>query len=142
MSTATISPHTPAPSHTTRSRALGVGCAVIAALVVWMVAVPLFGADLTTRFGNGSAQTVQPGFVLAGSIVASLLGWALLAILEKRTQRAAAIWTAIAVVALLLSLISPTIAGVAASTKITLALMHLAVAAVLIPALRQTTVRG
>src|SRR5579863_2856226 len=98
----------PMASHPSRRRrALGVAAAALAAVAVWVVAVPLLGGHLTVRFGHGAAQTVQIGFVIATSITASLLGWALLAILEKRTRRAVAIWTGIALVTTLLSLLFP-----------------------------------
>jgi membrane-associated HD superfamily phosphohydrolase len=136
---AAIVTDTPIANHPSRPRALGVAAAALAAVAVWVVAVPLLGADLTVRFGHGAAQTVQVSFVIATSILASLLGWALLAILEKRTRRAVAIWTGIALVTALLSLLFPILAGITTSTKITLAMMHLTVAAILIPALRKNS---
>jgi hypothetical protein len=119
-----------------RSRALGVVGAVLAALAVWTAAVPLLGIDLLVRPGGGPAQAVGPGSVVIASLIASLLGWALLALLEHRTVRARAIWTASALVAMLFSLGGPITAGVTTAAAVTLTLMHLAVAAVLITVLR------
>jgi hypothetical protein len=119
------------------SRALSVAGAAVAAVAVWAIAVAAFGAHLTIRFGSGAPQTVGVGFVVAASLVGGALGWALLAFLERRTARARTIWTVAAVVVLLASLSLPIMAGVTVSTKVTLALMHLAVGAVLIPGLRR-----
>ncbi|HZJ05567.1 MAG TPA: DUF6069 family protein [Nocardioidaceae bacterium] len=90
-----------------RTRAFSVASAALASLAVWTIAVPLLGIDLFVRPGGGSPQTVGAGTVVAVSLIASLLGWALLALLERRTSRARAIWTGAAVAALLLSLGGP-----------------------------------
>jgi hypothetical protein len=119
-------------------RALGVAAATAAALTVWAVAVPLLGLDLLVRFGSGAPQSVGVGLVLGAGLVASLFGWGLLVILQRRTAHYRTIWTGVAVVALLVSLCLPLSAGTTTSTKIALALMHIAAAAVLIPTLRQS----
>ncbi len=119
------------------TRALGVVGAVAAAVAVWAIAVPLLGVELLVRFGTGAPESVGIAYVLGASVIGSLAGWALLVLLERRTSRARTIWTAIAVVAVLLSLSLPLYAGVSTSTKITLAVMHAGVAAVLIPVMRR-----
>lgn len=119
------------------SCALTVAGAVAAAVVVWALEVPVLGAHLVIRFGSGAPQTVGVGFIVAGSLVGSALGWGLLALLEHRTARARTIWTAAAIGVLLLSLSLPVIAGTTLSTKLGLAVMHLAVGAVIIPGLRR-----
>jgi len=119
-----------------RTRALSVGGAVIAAVAVWAVAVPLLGLHLTVRFGSGSPQTVGLDLVVGASFIASLVGWGLLAMLERRTSRARTIWTVSAIAVLLVSLSLPLSAGTTTSTKAVLTVMHVAAAAVLIPALR------
>jgi hypothetical protein len=135
---AAVATHTPI-AHPRRPRALGVAASVLAAVAVWVVAVPILGAHLTVRFGHGAVQNVQISSVIATSILASLLGWTVLTILEKRTRRAVAIWTGIALATTLLSLLFPILAGITTSTKIALATMHLGVAAILIPALRKNS---
>ncbi len=119
-----------------RTRALSVAAAVAAAAGVWVLAVPLLGLHLEVRFGTGAPQTVGLGLVLGASLIASLAGWGLLAMLERRSARARTIWTAAAFAVLLASLSLPLTAGTTASTKVVLALMHLAVAGILIPGLR------
>ena len=140
--TSTATPHrVTTPSHRQlRSRALAVTAAVLTALVVWSLADPLLGINLTVRTSpaSTSVQTIGPAFVLAVSLLASLLGWGLLAGLEPRTQRAGTIWTITAGVVLLLSLAGPLTAAVTTAAAVALVLLHLSVAAVLIPLLRRT----
>lgn len=120
-------------------RAFGVIGAVLAALVTWAIAVPFLGTDLLIRFGTGSPQTVQIEYVIGASLVGSLGGWALVALLERRTKHVRALWTTLAVVVLLLSLTLPLTAGATISAKVVLATMHIAVAAVLLPVLGLTS---
>jgi hypothetical protein len=127
---------TPATARVGRTRALSVGGAVTAAVAVWILAVPFLGLHLIVRFGNGSPQTIGIDFVVGASLIASLVGWGLLAMLERRSTRARTIWTLLAIGVLLVSLSLPLSAGTTASTRVVLAVMHMAVAAVLIPGLR------
>lgn len=130
-----------APSHRQlRRRAFAVTAAVLAAFVVWAVAVPLLGVQLTVRItpGSSSVQTIGAGFVLAVSLLASLLGWGLLVALERRTRRAGAVWTVAASVVLLLSLAGPLTAAVTPGGKVSLVVLHLSVATALIPLLRRS----
>jgi predicted permease len=122
-----------------RTRALGVAGAVMANVALWVIEVPILGLHLNIRFGTAPAQTIAVGFVIGATLAASLLAWALIATLERRTPRARTIWTAIAVVVLVASLSLPLYAGIAGSTKVALALMHLAAAAVLVAALRASS---
>jgi len=120
-------------------RAVAVTAAALAALVVWSVAVPLLGVHLTVRTTPGSSmQTIGAGLVVAVGLLVSLLGWGLLAALERRTQRAGTVWTATAGVVLLLSLTGPFTGAVTTASKVSLVVLHLTVAAVLIPLLRRT----
>lgn len=130
----------PPASHTpvARKRLAAVAGAVVAALAVWMVASPLAGVDLEVRSGD-TTQVVGAAPVLFVSLLASLLGWGVLALLEKRAARARSIWTVLAVAVLVLSLGGPLSSGVTTAAKISLALMHVAVAAVLVPVLRHTS---
>ena len=125
-----------------RARALAVIAAALATLGVWLVTDPLLGIDLTgpTAPGSEQLQPITPAMVAGGSLVAALAGWALLALLERFTARARTIWTAIALLVALLSLAGPL--SILASTEasvLALALMHVVVAAVLIPILAGTS---
>lgn len=66
------------------------------------------------------------------ALAASLLGWALLAGLERLTAHAGRIWTAIALIVLAVSFL-PLIGVEASSGTKAVALSHLAVGAILIP---------
>jgi hypothetical protein len=125
-----------------RARALVVIAAVLAALAVWLVSDPLLGVELAAPTRPGSAQllSISPALVAGTSLVAALAGWGLLALLERFTARPRTSWTAIAVLVGLLSLAGPlsTIAPTTLANGVSLAAMHLAVAAVLIPGLAAT----
>lgn len=126
---------------TARARLIAVVAATVAALVVWVVFVAL-GIDLQEpTFGAGQAtRDLGAVPVVVASAVASLAGWGLLALLERFTARARAVWTVVAVVVLVLSLGGPlSAAGITTANRIALLLMHLAVGAVLIPLLSRTS---
>lgn len=140
--TITIDGATPTTAPRGRTRALGVLGATAAACAVWAVAVRLFGVQLSVRFGGGAPQIVGIDYVLAASLVGSLLGWGFLTLLERRTSRARSIWTGVAMAVLLGSLSLPLTAATTMSSRISLALMHVAVATVLITALRRLPTRS
>ena len=132
----------PATRRPWRARALAIIAAVLAALAVWLVADPLLGVELAapTRPGSKQLLSITPALVAGTSLAAALAGWGLLALLERFTARPRTSWTAIAVLVGLLSLAGPlsTIAPTTVANGLSLALMHLAVAAVLIPGLAAT----
>jgi hypothetical protein len=121
-----------------RGRALAVLGATAATLAVWVVAVPLAGVELLADTG-GTEQRVSPVAVVVSTLLVSLAGWGLLALLERFTGRARAIWTAVAVAVLLASLQGPLTAAVGTAATVTLVAMHLVAAAVLIPLLVRST---
>ncbi|MGA8427765.1 MAG: DUF6069 family protein [Candidatus Dormiibacterota bacterium] len=137
MTTTSASYTAQATARPTWLRAISVVGASLAAVAVWAIAVPLLGTHLLVRFGSGSALGIGIESVVGASLTASLLGWGFLSFLERRTPRAWTIWSRVAVVVLLVSLTLPLSAGANISTKAALALMHLAVAAVLILGLRR-----
>ncbi|MFI1197325.1 DUF6069 family protein [Micromonospora sp. NPDC020750] len=117
-----------------RARALAVLAATGATHAVWYAATGPAGIDVEVRSGTGP-QPVGPGAVAAATLLAGLAGWALLALLERRTRRARGLWTAVAVAVLLLSLAGPVTEGVGTAATVTLLALHLAAGAVLIPVL-------
>ncbi|TME72398.1 MAG: hypothetical protein E6I50_00870 [Chloroflexi bacterium] len=129
--------NTPAATNVIPSRALGVLGATLAAVAVWAVAVPVLGVHLAIRFGNADAQDIGVGLVVIASLIGSSAGLGLLIALEKMSTRAITIWTAISISALVISLSFPLVAGTTVSAKASLALMHVAVATILIAALRR-----
>lgn len=93
----------------------------MAAVLAWLVAVPIVGIDLLVRPGGGAAQQVGLGSVVTVSLLASLLGWGLLALLERLVRRRAlTAWTVVAVVVLMLSLTGPLTAAANAAVAIAL----------------------
>lgn len=135
--TGTASPAGSAPARARpdhRLRAVGVVAAVVAPVLVWLVAVPVLGAELIVT--DSSKQPPVPfevglGAVVTFSIVPALLGWGVLALLERFTRRARLVWTVLAVGLLVLSFV-PLLGPMSGATRSTLALLHLAVGAALI----------
>jgi hypothetical protein len=136
--------HTTTPAATVpdiklgRARALCAAGGALAAALAWIVEVPLLGIHLNFRFGAGHVQTIAVGQVIGVTVAASLLGWLLLTLLERRTPRARLLWTTIALVALAASLALPLTAATSSSAAAGLIVMHLTVGAAVIPALAHT----
>src|SRR5579863_5001807 len=121
-----------------RTRALCAAGGALAAALAWVVEVPLLGIHLNFRFGAGHTQTIAIGQVIGVTVAASLLGWLLLTLLERRTQRAQIIWTTTALAALAASLALPLAAATTTSAAVGLVVMHMTVGAVVIPAMART----
>jgi predicted permease len=121
-----------------RARALCTLGGALAAALAWTVEVPLLGIHLTYRFGSGHIQTIAAGQVIGVTVAAALLGWLLLALLERRTPGARSLWTAIALAALAASLALPLAAATTTSAAAALVVMHLTVGAAVIPAMART----
>jgi len=121
-----------------RTRALCALGGALAAALAWTVEVPLLGIHLNYRFGTGHTQTITAGQVIGVTVAAALLGWLLLALLERRTPRARRLWTTIALAALAASLALPLAAATTTSAAAGLIVMHLTVGAAVIPAMAHT----
>ena len=128
---------------TQRRRALTVVAAAVGAFLVWAVVELGFRYDLRApAMGESPAMDIGPWAVLAASLGTGLLAWAVLAAVERWTSSPRLTWTVLAVVAFVVSLGGPLGGvGVEASTRGMLVLLHLAVAAVLIPGLAATLPR-
>ncbi|ROO85320.1 hypothetical protein EDD29_2863 [Actinocorallia herbida] len=118
---------------TSRRLLITVFAAPFAALALWALAVPGAGVSLDVA-AHGGPRPVGPLAIASASIAAGLAGWALLALLERFVPRPRLTWTLTALTVLALSLLSP-LSLPSTGTNTTLTLLHLAVAAVLIPAL-------
>lgn len=117
------------------ARAAGVAVTVGVTLLVWL-AGGLAGADYLLD------DPVQPVVVGAGAtalvtLVVALLGWGVLALLERVTRHATRIWTGLAVAVLAGSMVPIFFVDATPATMAALYAVHLAVA-VLIPALVPT----
>ena len=121
-----------------RARALCAAGGVLAAALAWIVEVPLLGIRLNFRFGAGHTQAIAIGQVIGVTLAASLLGWLLLALLERRAPQARLLWTTIALASLAASLALPLAAATTSSAVTGLIVMHVTVGAVVIPAMAHT----
>jgi hypothetical protein len=128
-----------------RARALCAAGGALAAALAWIVEVPLLGIHLNVRFGSGHMQTgaghiqtITIGQVIGVTVAASLFGWLLLALLERRTPHARLLWTTIALAALAASLALPLAFATTSSAVTGLVVMHVTVGAVVIPAMAHT----
>jgi hypothetical protein len=99
------------------------------------------GVDLAVTSGD-STRPITVGAVVVAAAVAALAGWALLAAVERLTNRPRVWWTSIAVVVLLLSLLLGPPSGVGGGATATLALLHLSVGVVLILGLPSSRPEG
>ncbi|MFB9449229.1 hypothetical protein Dvina_31175 [Dactylosporangium vinaceum] len=118
------------------TRALAIVGATVGAILVWVIAHQAVG-DLNVKTGD-SSQTVSIVAVILTVVFAGLIGWGLLAILERATGKARTIWTVVAVVFLVLSLLGP-LGAVGTGAKVSLLLMHLVAGAVIIPLFARST---
>ena len=130
-----------------RARALCAAGGAAAAAIAWAVEVPLLGVRLTVRFGAMAPQTVVAGQVVGAALVAGLLGWLLLAALDRRavsprTAHISTAWTAVALLVLAVSLALPLAAATTTSAAVGLVVLHLVVGAVVIPGLAATARRA
>ncbi len=121
-----------------RTRALCVASGALAAALAWNLEVRVLLIHLTFRFGAGQAQAVGIGQVIGIAAAASLLGWLLLALLERRTPHPRRSWTAIALAALAASLALPLTAATTTAAVAGLIVLHVTVGAVVIPVLAHT----
>ena len=121
-----------------RVRALCAVGGALAAALAWIVEVPLLGIHLNFRFGAGPIQAIPIGQAIGITVAAALLGWLLLALLERRTPRARLLWTTIALAALAASLALPLAAATTTSAVTGLIVMHVTVGAIVIPAMAHT----
>lgn len=110
----------------------------IALNVVILAIARLVTGDWPVATVDGDAQTIGLVPVVLVTLIAGLVAWGVLALLERMTANAKTIWTAIAVVVFLLSLLGPLGSGVGTSSKIVLALMHVGAAATIIPLMRRS----
>ncbi|XRQ15074.1 DUF6069 family protein [Actinomadura welshii] len=115
-------------------RILTVAGGAAAALALWTLAGPVTGNGPSAETG-GELREVGAVAVAAGSLVAGLAAWALLAVLERTVARPGRVWTIIAAAVLVLSMTGPLGSAADTASAATLAAMHLVVAAVLIPGL-------
>ena len=115
--------------------------AIAAPLIIWVAATPVLKIALEVRLTPGSpTQTVSALTIAIVGMLAGLVAWGLLALLERVTRHPRAIWTSISMVVLVVSLAGPLSGAQTPSAKVALVCMHLAVAIALVPLLAYTAV--
>lgn len=124
-----------------RARVAAVAGALIASLAVYLLAVGPFDVDLTAATGGSPPRSINPAEVILSTLVASLAGWGLLAVLERFASRPARIWLVVALAFLALSMAGPLTGGIGTGSIVAFSIMHLAVAAVVIPVFVRTSTR-
>jgi hypothetical protein len=123
------------------ARPVAVALGVLAALAVWGISELVFGVDVRQpAFGTGMPQDLTAGPVVVASVVAGLAAWLALALLERLTRHARAVWVALATLVLVVSLGAPLSGrGIDGGSRLVLALLHLTVGALLIVLLARTS---
>lgn len=120
-----------------KRRALAVTGAALAPIAIWLLAQAT-DTELKVTLAGQPPMVVSLPFIVLTALAAALAGWAALAVLQRATSHARAQWTGLAVGALLASFGPIAIAQTSAAARIFLALMHVAVATVLVLGLRAT----
>ncbi len=134
----TTSSTTPNPTRVDgRSRLAVAGVTTIAAVAWWAILAKAAGIDLQAKQGSSTVE-VGAVSVLSASLAMAFAGWALLAILERKTIAARKAWTIVAIIACVMSLGSPLTSGIGTGAKLALASLHLLVGATVILGLRRT----
>lgn len=126
---------------TWRARLTAVGVAVVAPLIVGFVA-SVAGVTLTVPSPLVGSLTVDALLVFVTALPAGLAAWGVLAMIERRAASPRRVWAAASTAVLIVSLPPLLFLDVPASTKITLALMHLACGLPLILLLGDTADRA
>ena len=123
------------------ARPVAVVLGVLAALAVWSVSELVVGIDVRQpAFGPGVPQDLTAGPIVIASLVAGLVAWLALALLERITRHARAAWVALATLVLAASLGAPLFGrGIDGQSRLVLTLLHLTVGTVLIVLLARTS---
>jgi hypothetical protein len=118
-----------------RRRALGIVAAVVVTLAVWLLG-HLAGADYWITDSQGTVR-IDAVVTAQVTVVLGLVGWGVLALLERLTRYGTTAWTVLAVLVVLASFVPIVLVEATTPTRVALAAVHLAVAAVLVPAFRR-----
>ncbi|MEU8230484.1 DUF6069 family protein [Actinoplanes sp. NPDC048967] len=123
-----------------RLRMLGTAAAALAPALIWIATVPILGHQLQVPVRDGQRpQEIGLIAVVLVAVIAAVAAWTVMAALERLTSKASPVWTIAAAVVLLVSLLPLAGSGIHAGTRVALGLMHIAVAAVVVPFLLGTS---
>ena len=120
-----------------QARSLTIVDAIVVNVVILLIGRLVTGEYPSATVGSDE-QAIGFAPVILVTALVGLAAWGLLALLELMTPRAKTIWTAIAVIVLLLSLLGPLGSGVDGASTLVLALMHIGAAATMIPLMRRS----
>ena len=115
-----------------RRRALGIVLAVVVTLAVWLLG-HLAGADYWITDSQGAVR-IDMLVTAQVTVVLGLVGWGVLALLERLSRHGTTLWTVLAVVVVAASMIPVVLVEATTATRLALVAVHLAVGAVLVPA--------
>jgi hypothetical protein len=125
-----------------RQRALGVGAAVTANSLLYLVARAA-GTDFTLTAPNTTqAHPLILPEIAVFSLAFALLGWGTLALLERHTRHARVIWSVLAGTVLLASFVPVFVERATLDTRVMLCTLHVVVAVALLPMLHQRAWAG
>jgi hypothetical protein len=105
----------------------------VVTLAVWLLG-HLAGADYWITDSQGTVR-IDALVTTQVTVVLGLVGWGVLALLERLTRYGTTVWTVLAAVVVVASMIPIVLVEATTATRFALAAVHLAVGAVLVPAL-------
>lgn len=101
-------------------------------LAVWLLG-HLAGADYRITDSQGTVR-IDALVTTQVTVVLGLVGWGVLALLERLSRHGTTVWTVLAVVVVAASMIPVVLVEATTATRLALVAVHLAVGAVLVPA--------
>lgn len=128
---------TPSKQSTNGPRIITVVAATLVTAAVWFVARVAFDVEVIAKTGASETRVQLPSVIIA-TVVAGLLGWGLLELLERKASSPGTVWSIVAVVVLVLSMFGGPLGGVTTDAKVTLAVLHVTAGLVMIPGLART----
>jgi hypothetical protein len=120
-----------------RTRAAAVAAAVAATAVLYLLAAAAGVDFVLSDPGSGETSRLTVARAAGFTLQVSLVGWVAMALLERFTRHARTIWAVLAGAVLVLSFVPVGYFQATASTRVTLAALHVVVAAALLPMLRR-----
>ncbi|WP_030157318.1 DUF6069 family protein [Glycomyces sp. NRRL B-16210] len=118
-----------------RTRLLALIAAAVGAAAVGVIA-SLSGAEMVAANPGQDPMAIGPVVALVAALIAGGLGWLARALLDRfAPRRAAVVWLVGAAVVFLVQLFPPLVTEASTGTKAALLLMHVVVAAILVPVL-------
>lgn len=106
--------------------------------VIILIAGRVVNGEYPVATVGSDEQTIGFAQVIVVTVLVGLVASGLLALLERTTSRATVIWTAIAIIVFVLSLLGPFESGADTSSKVVLACSHVGAMATIIPLMRRS----